>query len=218
MDRLNTSAGKALWRKWRRPPSPRPDCQVCRSAACKRYSPKPKSTAACAPTPHPPKYAKNATNAKARLAKPTSYWNSGLPDSQPRRLASPSWNTKCLTNAKSPTRPTAVGVTTPKAEAASGKREIPTPTPKMPAISSRMCSTHAIISLGPLLEHPSTGAPIRRMLASKLQGRHRLALYSPECVEGEFCELRGDGVLGVLRSWLRGSAGGIMLVVEGRYP
>src|ERR671910_728243 len=189
MHRLNTSAGKALCRKRRRPPSPRTDCQVCSSAACKRYSPKPKTTAACAPPPHPPKYAKKATEAKARLAKPTSYWNSGLPDSQPRRLASLSWNTKCLTNAKSPTRPTAVGVTTPKAEAASGKREIPTPTPKMPTISSRMCSTHAIISLGPLLEHPSTGAPIRRMLASKPQGRHRLALYAPECVEGEFSEV-----------------------------
>jgi hypothetical protein len=34
-------------------------------------------------------------------------------------------------------------------------------------------------------------------------------------VEGKFCELRVDGVL---RSWLRGSADGIMLVVEGEIP
>src|SRR5215213_8108103 len=40
-------------------------------------------------------------------------------------------------------------------------------------------------------------------------------IYSPECVEGEFSELRVDGVL---PSWLRGSAGGIMLVVEGDIP
>jgi hypothetical protein len=61
------------------------------------------------PAPHPPKYARNATSAKARLAKPTSYWNSGLVDSHPRRLASLSWKTKCLTKASSPTRPTASG-------------------------------------------------------------------------------------------------------------
>jgi hypothetical protein len=30
-----------------------------------------------------------------------------------------------------------------------------------------MCSTHAIISFRHLLEHPLTGAPIRRMLTSK---------------------------------------------------
>jgi hypothetical protein len=36
MHRLNTSAGKALRRKRRSPPSPRTDCQVCSSAACKR--------------------------------------------------------------------------------------------------------------------------------------------------------------------------------------
>src|SRR3712207_2229746 len=35
--------------------------------------------------------------------------------------------------------------------------------------------------------------------------------YSAECVQGEFCELRHNGALG---SWLRGSAGGRMLVVE----
>jgi hypothetical protein len=39
--------------------------------------------------------------------------------------------------------------------------------------------------------------------------------YSQECVESVFCELR---LYGVLRSWLRGSAGGIMLVVEGQIP
>src|SRR5215217_8517004 len=39
--------------------------------------------------------------------------------------------------------------------------------------------------------------------------------YSPECVEEKFCELRLYGVLG---SWLRGSAGGIMLVVEEDIP
>src|ERR671911_1710196 len=167
MDRLNTSAGKALWRKWRRPPSPRTDCQVCRSAACKRYSPKPKSTAACAPPPHPPKYAKKATEAKARLAKPTSYWNSGLFDSQPRRLASLSWKTKCLKKAKSPMKPTAVGVATAKAEAASGKRENPTPNPRAPATSSRMCSTHAItLSHHPLSDTFDGRADQRTILAT----------------------------------------------------
>jgi hypothetical protein len=34
-------------------------------------------------------------------------------------------------------------------------------------------------------------------------------------VEGVFCELRHNGDLG---SWLRGSADGIMLVVEGDVP
>src|ERR671912_2492435 len=177
MHRLNTSAGKALWRKRRRPPSPRTDCQVCRSAACKRYSPKPKTTAACAPTSHPPKYAKKATEAKARLAKPTSYWNSGLSDSQPRRLASLSWKTKCLTKASSPTRPTAVGVTIAKAEAASGKRENPSPSPRMPATSSRMCSTHAITPP----HHPLFGAldepdDRRTILATAHQVRKLFAL------------------------------------------
>jgi hypothetical protein len=60
---------------------------------------------------HPPKYAKNATNAKARFANPTSYWNSGLIDSHPMRWASLWWKRKCLTKAKSPTRSTAVRVT-----------------------------------------------------------------------------------------------------------
>src|SRR5215207_842428 len=41
------------------------------------------------------------------------------------------------------------------------------------------------------------------------------ALYAPECVEGKFSEVRRHGVLG---SWLRGSADGIMLVVEGDVP
>src|SRR5829696_2787546 len=145
MHRLNTSAGKALWRKRRRPPLPAHRLPGVKKCRMQEVQPEAQDHRRCAPTPHPPKYAKKATEAKARLAKPTSYWNSGLPDSQPRRLASLSWNTKCLKKAKSPTRPTAVGVTTPKAEAASGKREIPTTTPKMPAISSRIWSTHAII-------------------------------------------------------------------------
>src|SRR5215210_2328276 len=40
-------------------------------------------------------------------------------------------------------------------------------------------------------------------------------LQDTHSVEGIFCELR---LYGVLRSWLRGSAGGIMLVVEGDIP
>src|SRR5918993_4659399 len=39
--------------------------------------------------------------------------------------------------------------------------------------------------------------------------------YSPTFGEGEFCELRVDGVL---RSWLRGSSGSSMLVVEDLGP
>src|SRR5919112_673565 len=176
MDRLNTSAGKALWRKRRRPPLPRTDCQACRSAACKRYSPKPKTTATSAPSPHPPKYPKNATSSKARLAKPTSYWNSGLPDSQPRRLASLSWKTKCLKKAKSPMRPTAVGVATAKAEAASGKRENPTPSPRPPATSSRMCSTHAITSPHhPLSDTFDGRSDQRTILATKYEDRQLFA-------------------------------------------
>jgi hypothetical protein len=41
--------------------------------------------------------------------------------------------------------------------------------------------------------------------------------YSPECVEGLFFEV-GLPLYGFLRSWLRGSAGGIMLVVEVDIP
>jgi hypothetical protein len=40
-----------------------------------------------------------------------------------------------------------------------------------------------------------------------------LSLFT-KCVELEFSEV-GLPLYGVLRSWLRGSAGGIMLVVEG---
>ena len=130
----------------------------------------------CAPTPHPPKYAKKATEAKARLAKPTSYWNSGLPDSHPRRLASLSWNTKCLKKAKSPTRPTAVGVATAKADAASGNRENPTPNPRMPATSSRMCSTHAItLSHHPLSDTFDEHSDQRTILATKYEVRQPFA-------------------------------------------
>jgi hypothetical protein len=39
--------------------------------------------------------------------------------------------------------------------------------------------------------------------------------YSPECVEGVFYKLP---LYGVLRSSLRGSAGGIILVVDGEIP
>jgi hypothetical protein len=42
-------------------------------------------------------------------------------------------------------------------------------------------------------------------------------VYSPNFVEGEFSEVELP-LYGVLRSWHRGSAGGIMLVVEGDIP
>ena len=45
----------------------------------------------------------------------------------------------------------------------------------------------------------------------------RCGLYSPNVLEGGFSEVELP-IYGVLRSWLRGSADGIMLVAEGNIP
>src|SRR5919112_1626871 len=98
------------------------------------------------------------------------------PDSHPRRLASLWWKTKCLKKARSPMRPTAVGAATAKAEAASGKRENPTPSPRPPATSSRMCSTHAItLSHHPLSDTFDGRSDQRTILATKYEDRQLFA-------------------------------------------
>jgi hypothetical protein len=63
------------------------------------------------------------------------------------------------------------------------------------------------------------GHPLQRKAAGVLLSGRAVPLgpsccpYLPECVEGKFSEVELP-LYGVLRSWLRGSAGGIMLVVE----
>jgi hypothetical protein len=56
--------------------------------------------------------------------------------------------------------------------------------------------------------------PFSALWRAELQASPRLFGQS---LEGVFCEV-GLPRYGVLRSWLRGSAGGIMLVVEGDIP
>ena len=176
MSRLKISAGKALWKSGAgRLPHAR--TATCGGGPPARGTARSRGPPRSVPRPPPSEVRQERHQREGEVGETDLVLELG-----PRRLPPEAPGVALVEDevpdeGQQPDEADGVGVMTPRAEAASGRSANPTDTPKMPAISSKMCSTHAITSPHLPLWRPSMDATTTTILAIMHRGRQSLPAH-----------------------------------------